>query len=192
FVAQSNVTGSRGSPRSGQWTIRVPVARYEEFLTAAQEFGEARRVSSNSKDVSEEYYDVEARIRNKKREEERLLKLLEDSTGKLEEVLAVEREIARVRGEIEQMEGRMRVLNDLTALTTVNLNVDEIKDYVPEQAPTYTTRVRRSFEASITAMASLAQGLSILLIVLLPWLGVLLVFLILILPLVRIYLRRKR
>ena len=73
------------------------------------------------------------------------------------------------------MEGRLRVLKDLTSLTTVNLSIEEIRDYVPEEAASYTTRVRRGFQASIDALISAMQGLSIAVIVLLPWLVVLLV-----------------
>jgi hypothetical protein len=175
YVASSAVTGSPGSPRRGEWKIRVPVEHFEAFLAAARELGEIQSVSVDSQDVTEEFYDVEARIRNKKAEEARLLKLLEDATGELEDILAVERELSRVREEIERVEGRLRVLKDLTSLTTVTLTVREIKDYVPAEGASYTTRVRRGFEASIAALVSTAQGLSIVVIVLLPWLGVLLV-----------------
>jgi hypothetical protein len=190
YVAGSTVTGLPGRPRSGQWTIRVPVDRYEEFLAAVQKLGEVHRVSTDSKDVSEEYYDLESRIRNKKREETRLLELLADATGKLEEVLSVERELARVREEIERMEGRVRVLDNLTALTMVKLTVNEIKDYVPEQAPTYTTRVRRAWSGSIDTLVSTAKTVSIAVVVAAPWLGVLLVPVILLVLLLRF--RRKR
>ena len=192
YVARSNVTGSPGSPRNGEWTFRVPEGRYDAFLVAAQELGEVQRVTSNSEDVSEEYYDVEARIRNKKTEEGRLVKLLEDATGKLEEVLAVEREIARVRGEIEQVEGRLRVLKDLTSLSTVTLSVREIKDYVPEDQVTYGTRVRRAFDGSISALVDTAQALSIVAVVLSPWLGILLVLLIVLWIVWRIARGRRR
>jgi hypothetical protein len=189
YVAGSTVTGAPGRPRSGQWTIRVPVQRYGTFLTAVQKLGEVHRVSSDSKDVSEEYYDLEARIGNKKKQEVRLLELLADATGKLEDVLSVERELARVREEIERMEGRVRVLNDLTSLTTVELTINEIKDYVPEEAPTYTTRVRRVFQNSVNSLVSAAVGLSIVVVAVLPWLGVLLVPAIVIILIVR---RRRR
>lgn len=173
YVSRSNVSGMPGSPRSGQWTIRVPVSKYEDFMAAARGLGEVRSVRSDSQDVSEEFYDVQARIRNKKEEEDRLRKHLADSTGKLADILAVEREISRVREEVERVEGRLRVLSDLTSLTTINLRIDEIKGYVPEEAPTYLTRVRRAFDGSITALAGTAQGFSILLVATLPWLVVL-------------------
>lgn len=192
YVAQSNVTGSPGSPRSGEWTFRVPAGRYDAFLAAAQELGEVHRVTSKSDDVSEEFYDVEARIRNRKVEEARLVKLLEDATGKLEEILAVEREIARVRGEIERVEGRLRVLKDLTSLSTVTLSVREIKDYVPEDQVTYGTRVRRAFDGSISTLVATAQALSIAAVVLSPWLGILLVLLLVLWVVWRIVRGRRR
>jgi len=191
YVASSAVTGSPGRPRSGQWTIRVPVERYDEFLTAVKQLGEVQRVSTDSKDVSEEYYDLESRIRNKKKEESRLLELLADATGKLEEILSVERELARVREEIERMEGRVRVLDDLTTLTTVTLRISEIKDYVPEQAPTYATRVRRAWSGSIDTLVSTAKTVSIAVVAAAPWLAVLLVPVILLVLLLRMRRRRK-
>jgi hypothetical protein len=174
YLARSNVTGTPGAPRTGQWTVRVPADRYDAFLVASRQLGEVRHVGSDSQDVTEEFYDVEARIRNRKLEEARLLKLLETATGKLEEVLAVEREIGRVRGEIEQSEGRMGVLSNLTALATVELVVTEIKDYVAEEAVTYGTRLRRSFEASIRALIFTADQLSIAMVAISPWLAVVL------------------
>jgi hypothetical protein len=175
YLAKSNVSGRPGVPRSGRWTIRVPVDRYSEFMAAARDVGEVRRIGSDSQDVTEEFSDVEARIRNKKQEEVRLKELLDKATGKLDEILTVEREITRVRGEVEQLEGRMRVLADQTALATVELQVDEIKDYEPEEAATYGTQVRRSFEKSLAALVSAGKHLSIVAVVLSPWLAVLLV-----------------
>ncbi len=179
YVARSEVTGSEGYQRTGQWTLRVPVENYEQCLSAARGLGEVRSVSSDSSDVSEEFYDIEARLRNKRDEEARLRRHLEESTGKLEDILAVEREISRVREEIERMEGRLRVLSDLTSLTTIVLRVQEIRDYVPEEAPTYATRVRRAFSLSISSLVSTAQAVSIAAVAAAPWIPVVVVALVL-------------
>ena len=193
YVARSNVSGSPGRPRSGSWTVRVPVARYRDFLAAARQLGELRSEQSDSKDVTAEFYDVDARIRNKQREEERLIKLLEDATGKLQDVLEVERELSRVRGEIEQLQGHLRVLNDQTSMTTVELFIDEIKNFVPESpdGPTYLTRVRRAFEGSIAGLVVAAQAVSIAFVAVVPWLGVLLVVIVLLTLLIRLVRRRR-
>lgn len=190
FVSASNITGSPGRPRSGRWTVRVPVDRFTEFLAAVRQLGEVRSINSTSDDVTAEYYDIEARIRNKQQEEERLLKLLAEATGKLQEVLAVEKELSRVRGEIEQAQGRMRMLKDVTDLTTVTVSVTEIKNYVPEEAPTYLTRVRRAFSASTTTLVISAQGLSLVAVALVPWLPVPLAIVLIVLAVRRA--RRRR
>src|SRR6266480_3149338 len=123
FVAKSEVAGSAGAPRSGHWRIRLPVDHYQDFLSALVKLGVPEKNTTDSQDVTDEYYDVEARIKNKKVEEERLLKHLEKSTGKLEEILAVETEISRVRGEVERLQGRLRVLANQTELTTVTVTM---------------------------------------------------------------------
>jgi hypothetical protein len=170
YVADSSLSGSTGDNRRGTWKIRVPVARFDEFVGAAKGLGELIRAGTSSRDVSEEYYDVDARIRNKTKEEERLLKLLEERPGKLEDVIAIERELSRVREELERMQGRLRVLADLTSLTTVDLTITEIRDYEPPQAPTLATRVRRTFGDSVAALRYASEQLLLGAVALAPWL----------------------
>jgi hypothetical protein len=170
YIAKSNLRGSTGRPRGGDWTLRVPTDKYDSLLDELESLGEVRRSSSNSQDVSEEYYDVEARIRNKKQEETRLLRHLEESTGRLEDILLIEKELSRVRGEVERMEGRLRVLADLTTLTTIHLTVEEIKNYVPPAAPTFATQIGRSFDGSWGALVDFGKGLTLLVVILSPWL----------------------
>ncbi len=170
YVADSNLTGSTGETHSGTWKIRVPQARFDEFVAAAKGLGELVSVGTSSKDVSEEYYDVDARIRNKTKEEERLLKLLEERPGKLADVIAIERELSRVREELERMQGRMRVLANLTSLTTVDLQVTEIHDYKPADAPGLGTRIRRAFAGSLEALASTGATALVALAAITPWL----------------------
>jgi hypothetical protein len=171
FVAQAKLHGKSGSPRRGEWKIRLPLDGYTSFLEAARKLGEMQSLAANSQDVSEQYYDLEARIRNKQKEEARLLKHLDENTGKLEEILTVEREISRVREELERMEGRIRVLKDLVSLATVTLHVDEIKGYTPPQAPTFGLRVSRAFEGSWKALVATGEGLVVACVVIGPWLG---------------------
>jgi hypothetical protein len=192
YVARSQITGAAGSLRRGQWTVRVPVERYEAFLSAAGKLGEIHNVHSDSQDVTEEYYDVDANIRNKKQEETRLNDLLAKAAGRLDEVLTLEREITRVRGEVEQLEGRLHVLGSVTAMSTVNLEISEIKEFVPGEPIGYGTRVRRAWEDSLAALLSVGQALSILLVALSPWVGVLLPLLLVVILVLRLRSARKR
>ena len=172
FVAQQKRQGKSGMPRSGDWNIRLPVGVYTSFLVDIRKLGELQSLAANSQDVTDQYYDLEARIRNKQKEEARLLKHLDESTGKLEDILAVEKEISRVREELERMEGRMRVLKDLVSLTTVTLHIDEIREYVPPQATTFAVRVSRAFAGSWQALVATGEGLVVAGAAIGPWLAV--------------------
>lgn len=179
YVADSDVSGTAGIQRQGTWRVRVPVEAYDAFLKAAVRLGELVSLKADAKDVSEEYFDLEARLANKKVEEARLLKLLTEATGKLEEVLKVEHELSRVREEIERFQGRLRALANLTTLTTVTISAREIKGYTPPLAPTLATRMGRTFAASLDALRQLGEGLLLFAVGLVPWLpviGLVLVF----------------
>jgi hypothetical protein len=173
YTINSEVTGSPGAPRSGHWKIRVPVEQFDAFREAVRRLGEVERNSTDSQDVTDEYYDLEARIRNKKAEEARLLQHLDKSTGKLDEILAVEREVSRVRGEVEQMQGRMQVLAKLTAMTTVTVTLHERGSYVPAEAPAFGTTISRTFRGSLGVLTDFGKNVVLVAVALAPWLVVL-------------------
>lgn len=176
YISDTTISGESGEKRSGTWKARVPVERYEAFMAGATRLGELQSVRSQSQDVTAEYYDVAARITNKQVEEARLRRHLEQSTGKLSEILQVERELSRVRGEVEEAQGRIRVLANLSSLTTITITLNEIKNYVPPAPPTFGTQVARAFSSSIDALRDALKGLVVLLAALVPWLVVLAVF----------------
>ncbi len=177
YVADSDISGVVGSTRHATWKVRVPVDSYDAFIKGVSSLGELVSLKADSQDVSEEFYDLEARQANKRVEETRLLKHLADSTGKLDEILTVEREVSRVRGEIERMQGRLRALANLTSLTTVTISVREIKDYTPPQAPTFWTRVARTFASSLDALRTLGEAVILFVVGIVPWIPVILVVL---------------
>ena len=170
YVADTNVGGASGEQRTGTWKVRVPVENYEAFMAGAARLGELQSSNSSSQDVTAEYYDVAARIKNKQVEEARLQELLKRATDKLSEILQVEKELSRVRGEIEQLQGRIRVLANLSSLTTITITMREIKDYVPPAPPTFSTEIARQFNGSLSVMRAAGKGLVLLGAALLPWL----------------------
>lgn len=178
YVAKAEITGSPGTPRRGTWTVRLPAASFDAFMEELAELGVPERNVIDSRDVTEEFYDLEARIRNKKAEEARLVKLLDSSTGKLDEILKVEHEISRARGEVEHMEGRSRMMENLAAMTTVTVVILEVKDYVPPpaspapQAPTFAARIKQTFGDSTGALIQLSEFVILVLVGLAPWVPV--------------------
>lgn len=174
FIADSEVQGQTGRPRHGEWTLRVPVERLEDALKASRSLGEIIRQSTESDEVTEEFYDLDARIRAKKAEETRVLKHLEVDTKELEQILAVERELSRIRSEIESMEGRLRLLDNLTSLATIVITVREIKDYVPPEpeSPSFGDRIARTFDKSLGNVGAACQDMAVGIVGAAPWLAV--------------------
>lgn len=124
-VANSQFEGGEHNVRSATLELKIPAARYDEAVSQLATIGEVESVNSTSEDVGEEYVDVTARVANARRLEQRLVQLLATRTGRLEDVLAVERELARVREEIERAEGRLRYLRTRAAMSTLTVLVHE-------------------------------------------------------------------
>ncbi len=108
-------------------TIRVPAGEFDAAMSRLKELAirvENRNISTQ--DVTEEYTDLDARLRNLEATETELLELLtevRERTSKAEDVLAVHREVSNIRGQIEQVKGRMQYLEKMTAMATINVEL---------------------------------------------------------------------
>jgi len=161
---------NRGENRSGTWEIRVPTDKYTAFLEAVKKLGIPEEVQEKTRDVTAQYVDLEARIANQKKLEERIVGVLDEVKGKIGEVLEVEQQLARVRENIERLEGQMRVLKDQVTMATLTIHVREDKDYVPPQEPSFGDSIGEMWSDSIAALKTFGKGLVLLLVALLPWL----------------------
>ena len=172
YVSEATLSGVKGSHRTGQWTIRVPQEKYDTFTAALRALGEVRSENKKSDEVTEEFYDLAARIKNKRETEKRLLKIQEERTGELDQVLAAEREVARVREEIERLEGQLNRLDNLTSLTTIKLSVAEIITYRGTQPLAFTARVSGAWTDSLEGLRHFGEGLAIFCVAVAPWLPI--------------------
>lgn len=173
FVAGRTQSGTAGESRAATWTVRIPAEKFEAFLAALPGVGELQSSSTTSEDVSEEFYDAAARLKNKRIEEERLVQLLKTATARLTDILTVEKEISRVREEVERIEGRLRFLSQQSDLSTITVNVREVRGYVPPKQPGFGTEAARAFVGSLDALGAVVKGLTLALVAALPWLAVL-------------------
>lgn len=106
----------------GTVVLRVPSPRFAGVLTALEELGLVQQRRIGGQDVSEEFVDLQARVRNLERHEQRLLSFMDRAT-KVSDLLAIEQELARVRGEIEGLTGRLRMLGNRVELATIDVEL---------------------------------------------------------------------
>jgi hypothetical protein len=124
-IANTTLQTGRGELHSASLELRIPAERFDAALDGLAAIGKLEAVNVRAEDVGEEFTDVSARIENGRRLEARLIDLLATRTGKLTDVLEVERALARVREEIERYEGRVRYLRAHAALSTLTISVHE-------------------------------------------------------------------
>jgi len=125
YVGSSGIVTGKNQLRQAAIEVKIPAARFDEVLSGLAPIGELESVNVSAEDVGEEFVDVNARMENARRLERRLVDLLATRTGKLKDVLDVERELARVREEIDRYEGRIRYLKAHTAMSTLSVTVHE-------------------------------------------------------------------
>ncbi len=105
-------------------SVRMPEHRFDEALDFISELGKVDYRYVNVIDVTEQYIDLEARLNNLKAEEERFVAIF-DQAETVEDLLAVESELARLRGDIESLEGQFRYLQNRVSLATLSVNLTE-------------------------------------------------------------------
>ncbi|MFL5561452.1 MAG: DUF4349 domain-containing protein [Gemmatimonadaceae bacterium] len=125
YVGNTSMQTGKDQLRSGTVEIKVPAPRWAQLLTGLKPIGTLESQNESAEDVGEEFVDVQARVANARRLEQRLIALLENRTGKLSDALAVERELARVREEIDRYEGRIRYLRTRAAVSTMVVTIHE-------------------------------------------------------------------
>jgi hypothetical protein len=170
YLANVSIDRTSGERRTGQWQVRIPTDAFETFLEAVSKLGVPESRSQTAQDVTEEFVDLEARIVNQKRLEERIVGLIDETKGTIKDVIEVERELARVRGEIEKMEGRLRFLANRAELTTVTVHIREQRDYVPPQSPTFMSRIGETWGTSLIALRDFGGNILLALVAAAPWL----------------------
>ena len=129
YVATSTVSSETG-PTFASVTIRVPAKGLDSIVEEIVALGKLLNKEITTQEVTEEYVDLTSRRRNLEREEEQLIALLKRA-GKVSDLLQVEQVLGRIRGEIEQIAGRMRFLENRVAYSTLSVNLEG-----PEREPT--------------------------------------------------------
>ena len=125
FIDQMTVTGDNTTARDLRGTLRVPGDRLAGALAGLRQLGQVVEDTQGSQDVTDQIVDLDARLMSARATEQRLTELLRNRTGKLSDVLEVEREIARVRLDIERLDAEKTNMGRRVTYATIDINVAE-------------------------------------------------------------------
>ncbi len=169
YIASSNVQHSLGKVSSATLVIRIPARRFPGILKAIGALGVVQRESTSSKDITEKYYDLKARLSNARKLEKRFLDLLEKHTGKVSDLLQVERELARVRGQIEVFQGKLKLFDNLVDMSKITISLSIQQKYTPPKPPSLVNDMSRVLDDSLDTMKAFGRGLLLVAVAVAPW-----------------------
>lgn len=125
YVTNESQGKDQYGARQGAITCRVPAGQLDKTLAAFQALGKVEGVNVSAEDITEQYFNLEIRLRNQQDLETRFRQLLDKPGNKVSDLLEIERELARVRGEIDELEGRKRFWDNQVSLSTLTVQLHE-------------------------------------------------------------------
>ncbi len=175
YVQESSVEGLSGRGlRSAHYVLRIPQEKSAELKNRTSELGNVLRTDSSVQNVTDEYYDIEARLKSLRAQEERLLALLEKS-GSLEDIVQLEQALSDVTYQIEKLTGTLRNYDSLIQYMTVTIDLQEVtKETEVSQAPvTLGERISAQLHSTVTGLGEFGETTLIFLVGGLPVLALL-------------------
>jgi hypothetical protein len=161
YIVQSSSNRYDGEQQSGTMTFRIPQEHFQSFLNDAEGLSVQvynRQVSGQ--DVTEEYVDIESRLKSKRAVEARLLDFMKEAK-KTEDLLKISTDLARIQEEIEQIAGRKKYLENQSALSTVTITIEENDVPVPkidnENLNTW-QKIKKQFAENINLLLAAGSG----------------------------------
>jgi hypothetical protein len=167
YIVDSN-SSAYENQRSGTMTFRVPQEHFSAFISDAE--NAAARVANrhiSGQDVTEEYVDLEARLRSKKAVETRLLSFMEEA-DKTEDLLKISSDLSAVQEQIEQLQGRIKYLQNQTSYATVTIFMEETPHVMAQSELNIWQKVEKQLAVNINLLLSFMSGLVVVLVGNLP------------------------
>ncbi len=169
YISSSRDWINQDQQKFYRYVLRVPTAEFNTLLDqlSTKEYGQIISRSISSQDVTEEYMNLNIRLKNLSSQEEQYRKLL-DKTTKVEEILKVENELNRIRTEIEKIEGRKKYLDKQISYSTITVEFRQ-----PEPISSGAPGIVKAIRNAITTMVEEFYQIIILIGTIIPYLLVL-------------------
>jgi len=156
YIGSLQAGGAAGAGQTLQASLRIPSDQLDGALAEIKTLGRVQSESQNGQEVTAQYVDLQARLSNARNTEQRLIDLLRNRTGKLSDVLEVETELARVRGEVEQMEAERKSLLNQVSFSALNATITE--DYQAQLQVVPPSTSTRLINAAVEGYRSMVDG----------------------------------
>ena len=162
YVAGSS-RSTQGMQERAQVNLRIPKDEFQSAIKEIETYGELIDERTSSEDITERYIDLKARLDNLQKQEKRLKEILAIAKN-VEEILQVERELTRIRGEIESLQGQINYLERNVEMSSIVVNL--IEPPPPFTPPGVDWGL--TFETALMGFFGVIRGLIILVVTLLP------------------------
>jgi hypothetical protein len=160
YAAGLTIGTPEAGPRSLQASLRIPAPELPRALAELRSLGHVQSETQSGEEVTQQHADLLARLKNSRETEQRLKDILAQRTGKIDDVLQVEEEIARVRGEIEGMEADQQTLEHRVDFASVDLQIGEIYTaQLISPTPSVANQVRNAFIAGLRHAGDMVLGI---------------------------------
>ncbi len=169
FVADARIDHNDGEVSHASLTLRVPSDKLSIFLNEAAGEGKVVQEQLSAQDITDAYVDTNARLKNARHLETRLQELLATKTSGVKDLLEVERELARVRGEIERYEAQIRSWDERVSMSTIELQLTTRQVYAAAPPKTFGDRIKATLGGSWEALASFGRAAVLVAVALVPW-----------------------
>lgn len=146
YVQSSSVSNS--TYRYYDATLRIPSENYDAFISDVSGLANVTYYSEESKDITDSYNDISARVASLKAQEEKVMEFYKEATS-IEELMSIESRLSEIRYEIDSCETRLKNYDVLTEYSTLNISIKETKVYT-ENKTGFFDRMSREFTSGLS------------------------------------------